>query len=346
MNNSASLKRRHLLQLGTMGGLGLLLAGQGGAMAAEVQAAAGLQLTDLGPGIEIFTMMSSVMVGDTVYLATRNIEPMKVVGFHLPTRKVTSVTEVFGETTQALAADPTGPLHLRLCPHWRPRCPALPDRPQRAGAAHGGAGAGGGPGTVHHGHLPGRGGVHRRPRDRAQGAPIRSGHRHPEHAGASGRERPIRPLPAGHRGHRLLWARARHPATGAAVAGLYSIDRATGVPTNILPAELATTSEIRDITQVGQQLVMVNGSIGAIMDMAEPATYKVLRSPISMGKLPKEMNGLLYFAGGPGVVEYNPVTGEVPGRERSGHHPGSGVGPVPAQRQAGGGLRVWAGGGD
>lgn len=313
MNNNASLKRRHLLQLGTAGGLGLLLAGQGGAMAAEAQTAAGLQLTDLGPGIEIFTMMSSVMVGDTVYLATRNIEPMKVAGFHVPTRKVTSVTEVFGETTQALAADPTG-RYIYGCARIGGLDARLfridlnaPGRPMEALAlvvdlepftmaiSPDGVVFIGGRET----------GPKVRQYDPATG--ILSTLALPDANGQYGRSLLATEDTV------YFGLRARHPATGAAVAGLYSIDRATGVPTNILPAELATTSEIRDITQVGQQLVLVNGSIGAIMDMADPGVYKVLRSPISMGKLPQEMNGLLYFAGGPGVVEYNPVTGKFRG---------------------------------
>ncbi|MHA7270302.1 NHL repeat-containing protein [Arthrobacter sp. HLT1-20] len=313
MNNDVSLKRRHLLQLGTIGALGLLMAGPGSAMAAEAQTAGGLQLTDLGSGIDNFTMMSSVMVGDTLYLATRNIEPMKVVGFHVPTRKVTSVTEVFGETTQALAADPTG-RYIYGCARIGGIDARLfridlnaPGRPMEALAhvvdlepftmaiAPDGVVFIGGRET----------GPKVRQYDPVTG--ILSVLALPDANGQYGRSL--------HATEDTVYfgLRARHPVTGAAAAGFYSIDRATGVPTNILPAELATTSEIRDITQVGQQLVLVNGSIGAIMDMAEPAAYKVLRSPLSMGKLPKEMNGLLYFAGGPGVVEYNPVTSKFRG---------------------------------
>lgn len=307
MNNDVSLKRRHLLQLGGIGGLGLLTAGTGSALAAEVQAASGLTVTDLGPGIEIFTMMSSVMVGDTVYLATRNIEPMKVVGFHLPTRKVTSVTEVFGETTQALAADPTGQyiygcarvggidsrlFRIDLDAPGRPMEPlaeVVDLEPFTMAISPDGVVFMGG---------------------RETGPKVR------QYDPATGVLSTLAlPDPTGQYGRSLLATdttvyfglRARHPDTSAAVAGLYSIDRATGTATNILPAELAKTNEIRDITQVGGQLVLVNGSIGAIMEMADPAAYKVLRSPINMGKLPVEMNGRLYFAGGPGVVEYNPA---------------------------------------
>lgn len=308
MNNDVSLKRRQLLQLGTIGGLGLVLAGQGGALAAEGQSSTGLQITDLGSGIDNFTMMASALVGDTLYLATRNIEPMKVVGFHLPTHTVTSVTAVFGETTQALAADPTGRyiygcarvggldsrlFRIDLNAPGRPMeqlADVVDLEPFTMAISPDGVVFIGGRET----------GPKVRQYDPATG--IVSTLALPDANGQYGRSLHATADTV------YFGLRARHPVTGAAAAGFYSIDRATGVPTNILPAELATTSEIRDITQVGQQLVLVNGSIGAIMDMAEPAVYKVLRSPISMGKLPKEMNGLLYFAGGPGVVEYNPAS--------------------------------------
>lgn len=311
VNNEASIKRRHLLQFGTVGGLGLLLAGQSNVFAADSQDSAALPITDMGSGIEIFTMMSSVMVGDTVYLATRNVEPMQVVGFHLPTRTVTSVTDVFGESTQALAVDPTGGyiygcvrvgggidsrlFRIDLTAPGRPMEP-LADvvdlEPFTMAISPDGVVFIGG---------------------RESGPKVR------QYDPATGLLSTLAlPDPQGQYGRSLLATedtvffglRARHPDTGAAVAGLYSIDRTTGAHTSILPAELAKTSEIRDITLVEDKLVVVNGSIGAILDAADPVQYKVLRSPINMGKLPREMNGLLYFAGASGVVEHDPVTGK------------------------------------
>ncbi|WP_038462601.1 PQQ-binding-like beta-propeller repeat protein [Arthrobacter sp. PAMC 25486] len=309
MDNDLSLNRRRLLQLGVAGGAGLFLAGTGTALAAEAEGASPLHITDMGSGIEIFTMMSSVMVGDTVYLATRNIEPMQVVGFHLPSRTVTSVTDVFGESTQALAVDPTGQ-YIYGC--------------VRVG---GGIGA-----RLFRIDLQAPGLPMEALVDVADLEPFTMAISPDGVVFLGGRETGPKvrqydprtgvlstlamPDPSGQYGRSLLATRetvyfglrARHPETGAAAAGLYSIDRSTGVSTSILPPELAKTSEIRDITLVEDQLVLVNGSIGAIMEVADPAAYQVLRSPINMGKLPREMNGLIYFAGAAGVVEYNPGT--------------------------------------
>ncbi|MEV6439630.1 hypothetical protein [Streptomyces anulatus] len=63
---------------------------------------------DLGAAVVAFTLPSGILVGDTVYMASRNIEPMKIVGYHLPTQKVTSVATGSGLTSQALGADPAG----------------------------------------------------------------------------------------------------------------------------------------------------------------------------------------------------------------------------------------------
>ena len=53
--------------------------------------------------------MSSVLVGDTVYIGSRNLDPVRIVAFHVPTRKVIGQTELAtGYSIQALAADSTG----------------------------------------------------------------------------------------------------------------------------------------------------------------------------------------------------------------------------------------------
>ena len=68
------------------------------------------KITDLGPGLVQFALMSSVLVGDVIYIGTRNTLPTRVVAYHVPTRKVigqqTDLTT--GYAIQAIAADPTG----------------------------------------------------------------------------------------------------------------------------------------------------------------------------------------------------------------------------------------------
>lgn len=112
MTHSSSVSRRRLLQAGGALGLataaGSLLAPQAGA---SPEAAGRTTVTDLGPGLVQFSLMSGVLVGDTVYIGSRNLTPAVVVGFHLPSRKVVSSTDLGAgpePSIQALAADPTG----------------------------------------------------------------------------------------------------------------------------------------------------------------------------------------------------------------------------------------------
>lgn len=112
MPNSPILSRRRLLQAGGAFGLataaGTLLAPQAGAAVGEAPTTV---VTDLGPGLVQFSLMSGLLVGDTVYIGSRNMHPASVIGFHLPSRKVMSFTHLDAgpePSIQALAADPTG----------------------------------------------------------------------------------------------------------------------------------------------------------------------------------------------------------------------------------------------
>ncbi|MER5966067.1 PQQ-binding-like beta-propeller repeat protein [Streptomyces sp. NPDC002057] len=112
MTDSPSPSRRRLLQAG--GALGLATAA-GTLLAPRAGAAPGAApttvVTDLGPGLVQFSLMSGVLVGDTVYIGARNLNPARVIGFHLPSRKVVASTTLDAgpePSVQALAADPTG----------------------------------------------------------------------------------------------------------------------------------------------------------------------------------------------------------------------------------------------
>ncbi|MCZ0982478.1 hypothetical protein O1L60_36060 [Streptomyces diastatochromogenes] len=66
-------------------------------------------VTDLGPAIEQFALMSGILVGDTVYIGSRNLTPTRLIAFHLPTRRVVARTDLgTGHSVQALAADAAG----------------------------------------------------------------------------------------------------------------------------------------------------------------------------------------------------------------------------------------------
>lgn len=108
-----ALNRRQLLQVGGAGGLALALAALSPAPAEAMPARrAGSrqpQVTDLGPAVVQFSLMSGLLVGDTAYIGSRNLNPPRVIGFHVPTRKVVSRTDLgSGYSIQAVAADSTG----------------------------------------------------------------------------------------------------------------------------------------------------------------------------------------------------------------------------------------------
>lgn len=100
--------RRALLKAGGVTGLALALGAVTGQSASAVSTT-GTTVTDLGPGLLQFSLMSSVVVGDYAYIGSRNVEPARVVAFHLPTHKVVARTDVpTGYSVQAVAPDPTG----------------------------------------------------------------------------------------------------------------------------------------------------------------------------------------------------------------------------------------------
>ncbi|GHG00299.1 outer membrane protein assembly factor BamB family protein [Streptomyces zaomyceticus] len=110
MQHPSSLGRRQLLVAG--GALGLAAAA-GPLLTSPARATSKapscVRVTDLGPGIQQFALMSALQVGDTVYIGSRNLEPTRVLAFHLPTREVVAQTVLgTGHSIQALAADSTG----------------------------------------------------------------------------------------------------------------------------------------------------------------------------------------------------------------------------------------------
>lgn len=111
-----NLSRRTLLQAGGAAGLAAAmgLAGSGGAQATAVPAGKhgagkGIEILDLGPAVVQFALMSSVLVGDVLYIGSRNVEPVQIVAYHVPTGKVVGQTELAtGHTIQTMAADASG----------------------------------------------------------------------------------------------------------------------------------------------------------------------------------------------------------------------------------------------
>lgn len=314
MTDPLVLTRRQLLCAGLVAGVTLPLLPLGSAAPTAFASDPRATVTDLGPGVQTFTMMSSVMVGDTVYMSTRNVEPMKVAAFHVPSGTVTGVTDVYGESTQAMAADPSGRylygcvritfgdnttpvarlFRIDLQAHGLPVEPLgdIDDFiPLTMSVAP--------DGVV---FFAGR---HRAPRLY-------------EYTPSSATLREVvTPDPDAQYGRSLLATetevffglRGTNPANGAAAARLYRVDRVSGEATSILPREFARTSEVRDILLHDGMLVIVNGSLGAIMNAADSTDYRMLRSPLNLGKLPVALGDRYYFAGSRELVEYDPASG-------------------------------------
>ena len=109
------LSRRTVLQAGGTVGLAaaLGLAAGGAANASWLPAGrpaeADPEILDLGPAVVQFGLMSSILVGDVVYIGSRNVEPVRIVAYHVPTGKVVGQTELAtGHSIQTLAADSAG----------------------------------------------------------------------------------------------------------------------------------------------------------------------------------------------------------------------------------------------
>lgn len=310
MSEQHQFTRRQVLCAGLVAGatipfLSAFPAAAGGSPRASV--------TDLGPGVQTFTMMSSVQVGDTVYMSTRNVEPMKVVGYHVPTRTITSITDVFGESTQAMAADPDGHylygcvrtnfgdnvtpvsqlFRIDLTAAGRPLEPleaitglipfAMTVAPD---------------GVV---YFTGRQSSPRLYEYVPETATLRE-FATPDPEAQYGRSLAATASTV------FIGLRGTNPSTGAGAARLYRVDRSTGASVSILPAEFSRTAEVRDVLLVDGSLVLVNGSLGVIMSESDPSRYTVLRSPLNLGKLPVKLGEKYYFAGSRELVEYDPVS--------------------------------------
>ncbi len=104
---TSPLSRRQLLQFGAIGGLTLAACAVTPAFAGPGSNPA-VTVTDLGPAVTAFSHAAATRVGDTVYIASRNIAPFRIVGYHIPTGTVTSVTNGPGISTQLLVPDAEG----------------------------------------------------------------------------------------------------------------------------------------------------------------------------------------------------------------------------------------------
>ncbi|MCX4538846.1 PQQ-binding-like beta-propeller repeat protein [Streptomyces sp. NBC_01669] len=316
MQHSPSMGRRQLLKAG--GALGLAAAAAP-LLTAPAQAETprpGTTITDLGPAIEQFALMSGIRVGDTVYIGSRNLTPTRLIAFHLPTRKVVSQTDLgTGHSVQALAADPTGRyLYAGILTKADEGKPNLfrwdlttPDKPavgvgrtedrdirELAVAPDGTVYAVGG--------VPGKA-----PAlwmyDPGTGAVTNLGIPDPKATLA-------RAVAATDTTVFFGAGSILAGGDGASKASLYAYDRAAGTFTNVTPTEMEKDPSLRELAVFGDRLVVsTSGSTEpaklAVMDLADLASYTVAPSD---GKVVKNMtaNGdLIYFATDSGLHSYS-----------------------------------------
>ncbi|MFB7580924.1 PQQ-binding-like beta-propeller repeat protein [Streptomyces hydrogenans] len=321
MQHTSSMARRRLLMAG--GALGLAAAA-GPLLTAPAQAratAAGpcTRVTDLGPGIEQFALMSALQVGDTVYIGSRNLEPTRVLAFHLPTRKVAAQTVLgVGHSIQALAADPTGRyLYAGILQKGDEGKPNLfrwdlttPDKPA--------VGVGrtedrdirdlavAPDGTVYAvGGIPGKAPALWR-YDPGTGKVTELGVPDPKATLA-------RAVAATDTTVFFGAGSTLGGGDGASKASLYAYDRAAGTFRNVTPPEMEKDPSLRDLLVVGDRLVVsTSGSTEpaklAVMDLADLSSYSL--TPTT-GKVVKNLTAnadTVYFATDTGLHSYSSAT--------------------------------------
>ncbi|NBE52117.1 PQQ-binding-like beta-propeller repeat protein [Streptomyces sp. YC537] len=313
------MSRRRLLWAG--GGIGLAAVAAPLLNATAQAAPEGFRtsVTDLGPGIVQFALMSGIQVGDTVYIGSRNLAPTRVIGFHLPTRKVVSQTEIgYGHSIQALAADKDGKyLYAGVLTKGDEGKPNLyrwdlstPDKPavgvgrtedrdirELAVAPDGTVYAVGG--------IPGKA-----PAlwmyDPADGKMTNLGIPDPKATLA-------RAVAAT---DKTVFFGAGSVLSGggeASKASLYAYDRAKAEFANVTPTELEKDPSVRELAVFGDQLVVsTSGSTEpaklAVMDLADLSSYAVKSTD---GKVVKNLTAagdVIYFATDAGLYSYSTAT--------------------------------------
>ncbi|MFJ6455623.1 PQQ-binding-like beta-propeller repeat protein [Paenarthrobacter sp. NPDC091669] len=108
-----NISRRSVLQVGGAASLAAaigLAAGQPASASTYLGSKPkATEILDLGPAVVQFSLMSGLLVGDTLYIGSRNLDPVRIIAFHVPTGKVIGQTELTnGHSIQTLAADASG----------------------------------------------------------------------------------------------------------------------------------------------------------------------------------------------------------------------------------------------
>ncbi|HVK26220.1 MAG TPA: PQQ-binding-like beta-propeller repeat protein [Actinokineospora sp.] len=309
------ISRRLVLQAGGVAGLAaaLGLTAAGGASAARARIGGDVEINDLGPAVVQFSLMSAVLVGDTVYIGSRNLAPARVIAFSLTTRKVVARTDLTtGYAIQTLAADPTGRYlyvgvlqksggsqpNLHRWDLTTPETPAVPigrigDRDVRAlsvspdGVLYA---VGGGSPTAPAlwEYDPGTGQV--------------------ANLGVPDLNSTLARAVAATRTTVFFGAGTTHNGGGGTSrASLYAYDRAARTFTSMVPAEMQNDPSVRDLAIVGDTLVVgsaatTESSKVAVMELGDLSSYTVTTSIGTTAKKFAGMGDDVYFANEAGLM--------------------------------------------
>ncbi|MFF8774895.1 PQQ-binding-like beta-propeller repeat protein [Kitasatospora sp. NPDC015120] len=238
-------------------------------------------VTGLGPGNADFPLMSATLIGETLWIGSRNLAPARVVGYHVPTGRVTgTATLPTGNFVQGSAAH-GGLLYLGVTD--APKAVNLYRFDPADGSVRGLAAV---PGADVRDVAVAPDGVvfaTGRQKGRAAGPGLYA------YDPASGVLTEVAsPAPGATQG-RAVEATATHAylgvgsnlagGGGATLASLFAVERATGRVTDITPPELAADTIVRQITVLGDDLLAVSTEgKPAHVALLDPATHTVLRS--------------------------------------------------------------------
>lgn len=304
-----------------MAGVGVAAAAVAAAIPSAASAAPGAAfgvrpsttVTDLGPGIVAYSLMSGIRVGDTMYIGSRNLAPTRVAAYHLPTKTVTASTVLGpGKFVQGMAADPTGRyLYAGIVydgdqdqPNlfrWDLSTPELPAVPvvripgldvRRVTVAPDGIVY-----VVGKEDDPGIWEV-----DPEAGTVVSIGIPDPDATQS-------RAVAASETTVYFGAGSNLSGGDGASTASLFAVDRTTHAMTSILPAEMAGDAAIRDVEIIGDRLYFgtegstENGRFG-YLELDDPTVSRVFPSSGKSVKLFREQDGVVCYSAG-GVAGYS-----------------------------------------
>ncbi|MFC8040907.1 PQQ-binding-like beta-propeller repeat protein [Paenarthrobacter sp. NPDC057355] len=320
--DTSNISRRLVLQAGgaasLAAALGLVAGHPASASAQDKPGGKATEILDLGPAVVQFSLMSGLLVGDTLYIGSRNLDPVRIIAFHVPSGKVTGQTELSnGHSIQTLAADASGKyLYAGVLQkdagtkpnlfRWDLSNPSskatelgrIGDRDVRDIS------------VAPNGRVYVVGG----------GSPTAPALWEYDPATAQ-----IASLGIPDPGATLARAVAATDITvffgagstlngggGASRACLFAYDRGTKAFKNVTPKEMLVDPSIRDLGIVGDKLIVssagsVENSKVAALSVTDPASYAVV---VSQGKTAKNFaaqGANVYFANETGLLAYDPV---------------------------------------